>query len=171
MRTLPRRTLVVGVAVLVVVIVVVVVLVVRATSGPSSPGDVTFAAGGASAVVGASQFCDVQVTECGDDPDANAVLRVPPDTPLTVTVPPAVASTPWQIAFTFRDPSGAPAQGRTPVFAPGTTPTYTLVLPDPADQLTSAEVQQYGARIRQGPGGLEFATRATWVLSVDDRTR
>jgi hypothetical protein len=168
-RTLSRRTLVVGVAVLVVVIVVAVVLIVRATSGPSSPGDVTFGAAGASATVGASQFCDVQVTECGDDPDANAVLRVPPDTPLKVGVPEEVAGTPWQVAFTFRDTAGAVQQGRSPVFAPGTTPGYTLVLPDPADQLSSAEVQQYGARITQGQNGLEFATRATWVLSVDDR--
>ena len=169
MRTLSRRTAVVGVAALAVVVVVAVVLVVRATSGPSSPGDVTFAAGGADVAVGATQFCDVQVTECGDDPDATAVLRVPPNTPLTVTVPDEVSGTPWQIAFTFRDQAGAVQQGRSPVFAPGTTPTFTLVLPAPADQLTSAEVQQYGARISQGPNGLEFATRATWVLSVDDR--
>jgi hypothetical protein len=168
-RTLSRRTVVIGVAVLVVVVVAAVVLVVRATSGPSSPGDVTFTAGGASAAVGASQFCDVQVTECGDDPDANGVLRVPPNTPLAVTVPGEVVGTPWQVAFTFRDTAGATQQGRSPVLAPGSTPTYTLVLPDPADQLTSAEVQQYGARISQGPSGLEFATRATWVLSVDDR--
>lgn len=169
LRSLSRRTLVVGAVVLVAVVAVVVVLVVRATAGPSSPGDVTFAAGGATATVGASQFCDVQVTECGDDPEATAVLRVPPNTPLTVTVPEEVARTPWQLAFTFRDPTGATQQGRSPVFAPGTTPSFTLVLPAAPDQLTSAEVQQYGARISQGPNGLEFATRATWVLSVDDR--
>jgi len=168
-RTLSRRTVAVGAAVLVVVVAVSVVLVVRAGSGPSSPGDVTFTAAGVSVDVGASQFCDVRVTECGDDPGATAVLHVPPGTPLTVTVPEEVSSTPWQLAFTFRDATGAVQQGRSPVFAPGTTPTYTLVLPDAGDQLASAEVQQYGARITQGPNGLEFATRATWVLSVDDR--
>jgi hypothetical protein len=168
-RALSRRTQVLlGLAVLVVV-AVVVVLVVRATAGPTPPGDVTFGAGGASVEVGASQFCDVQVTECGSDPEASGVLRVPPNTPLTVTVPEEVAGTPWQLAFTFRDTAGAVAQGRSPVFAPGTSPAFTLVLPAPADQLESAEVQQYGARISQGPNGLEFATRATWVLSVDDR--
>ena len=169
MRSLSRRTVVVGAVLLVVVVTVVVVLIVRATAGPSSPGDVTFAAGGASASVGASQFCDVQVTECGDDPEATAVLRVPPNTPLTVTVPEEVVGTPWQLAFTFRDTAGALQQGRSPVFAPGTTPNFTLVLPAATDQLESAEVQQYGARISQGPNGLEFATRSTWVLSVDDR--
>lgn len=168
MRTLSRRTVLIA-AVLAVLVVVAVVLVVRATSGPSSPGDVTFAAGGASASVGAGQFCDVQVTECDADPEAVAVLRVPPNTPLTVTVPEEVASTPWQIAFTFRDAAGVTQQGRSPVFAPGAAPGFTLVLPAPSDQLASAEVQQYGARISQGPNGLEFATRATWVLSVDDR--
>jgi hypothetical protein len=168
-RTLSRRTVLVVAAVLVVVVVVVVVLVVRATSGPSAPGDVTFAAGGATTSVDPGQFCDVEVTECDGDPEAVAVLRVPPNTPLTVTVPEEVASTPWQIAFTFRDAAGATQQGRSPVFPPGSTPTFTLVLPAASDQLTSAEVQQYGARITQGPNGLEFATRATWVLSVDDR--
>jgi hypothetical protein len=168
-RALSRRTQVlIGLAVLVVV-AVVVVLVVRATAGPSSPGDVVFGAGGARVEVGASQFCDIQVTDCGSDPEAAGVLRVPPNTPLTVTVPEEVASTPWQLAFTFRDAAGAVQQGRSPVFAPGTTPAFTLVLPAAADQLESAEVQQYGARISQGPNGLEFATRATWVLSIDDR--
>ena len=167
MRALPRRGVLIVAAVLVVVVVVVVVLVVRATSGPSSPGDVTFTAGGASTSVGASQFCDVRVTECDADPDAVAVLRVPPDTPLAVTVPEEVASTPWQVAFTFRDATGAVQQGRSPVLT--AAPAFTLVLPTAADQLQSAEVQQYGARISEGPNGLEFATRSTWVLSVDDR--
>jgi len=167
-RTLSRRTVLIGAAVLVVV-VVVVVLVARATAGPSSPGDVVFAAGGQSATAGASQFCDVHVTECAADPEAVAVLPVPPNTPLAVTVPEEVASTPWQLAFTFRDAAGATQRGRSPVFAPGTAPGFTLVLPAASDQLTSAEVQQYGARISEGPNGLEFATRATWVLSVDDR--
>jgi hypothetical protein len=166
-RALSRRGALIAAAVLVVVVVVVVVLVVRATSGPSSPGDVTFAAGGASTSVGASQFCDVQVTECDADPEAVAVLRVPANTPLAVTVPEEVASTPWQVAFTFRDATGAVQQGRSPVLTEA--PGFTLVLPAAPDQLQSAEVQQYGARITEGPEGLEFATRSTWVLSVDDR--
>lgn len=169
-RALPRRTVVVVGIVAVVVVAVIVTLLVRATAGPSSPGEVTFAAGGATAAVDASQFCDVGVTECGVDPAAQAVLRVPPNTPLTVTVPADVAATPWQIAFSFRDPGGAVQQGRTPVFFGATaTGTFTLVLPTAAAQLEAAEVQQYGARTSQGPNGLEFVTRATWVLSVDDR--
>jgi hypothetical protein len=166
-RTLSRRTAIIVAAVLVVVVVVAVVLVVRATSGPSSPGDVTFAAGGASTSVGAGQFCDLQVTECDADPEAVAVLRVPPNTPVTATVPEEVVGTPWQLAFTFRDAAGATQQGRSPVIT--SAPAFTLVLPAPSDQLTSAEVQQYGARLTEGPNGIEFATRATWVLSVDDR--
>ena len=137
--------------------------------GRPPPATSSSARAGRRVEVGASQFCDVQVTECGADPEAAGVLRVPPNTPLAVTVPEEVASTPWQVAFTFRDAAGAVQQGRSPVFAPGTTPTFTLVLPAATDQLESAEVQQYGARISQGPNGLEFATRATWVLSVDDR--
>ena len=66
----------------------------KACESSSGEGEVTFAAGAASASTDASQYCDVGVTECGSDPTASAVLKVPAGTSLQVTVPDAVAATP-----------------------------------------------------------------------------
>ena len=161
-----RGTLIVAVVAAVVVVAVVVGVLV-ATSGPSSPGDVTFAAAGTETTTGPSQWCDIGVTDCADDPDATARLAVPPGAPLAVTVPEEVAGTPWQVVFSARDVTGAEQQGRSAVLAPGSPPTYTLSLPDPRLRLTSVEVQQYGARVGEGADGLEFVTRTTWVLGVE----
>lgn len=163
---LRRRPVAVAVAAGVVVVAVVIAVLV-ATSGPPAPGAVTFAAGGRQVEAGPSQWCDVEVTECDDDADAAVRLAVPPGVPLTVTVPADVVPTPWQVVFSVRDAAGAEQQGRSAVLPPGSPPTYTLTLPDPAQRLDSVEVQQYGARLGDGPNGLEFVTRSTWVLGVD----
>lgn len=150
---------------LAVVIAVVVVLVV--TSGPSSPGEVTFAAAGSDVTADPTVYCDVGVTDCSD-PDADAVvtLAAPPGTDVAVTVPSGVASTPWQLAFTYRDADGSEQSGRSPVFAPGSRSLFTLTLPDARAQLERVEVQQYGAKLVQNAEGLAFSTRSTWVLTV-----
>lgn len=173
LRSLNTTGLLVGVAVLIVALAVAGYVIMRWLTAPSSPGEATFTAGAATTTTEASQFCDVHVVECRSNPTASAVLRVPAGTPLEVTVPAAVASTPWQLAFSFRDASGAQQQGRSPVFGPDARSTFTLILPGapgaPPAQLESAEVQQYGARLSEGQQGVQFSTRATWVLSVDDR--
>lgn len=161
-----RRPMVIAVlAAALVVAAVVTVLVVA--SGPSSPGEVTFAAAGREATTGPSQWCDVGVTECEDDPGTLARLAVPPGTPLTVTVPEDVLSTPWQVVFSVRDAAGAEQRGRSEVRPPGSPATYTLTLPSAGMTLDSVEVQQYGARMADGPEGPGFVTRSTWVLGVD----
>lgn len=167
-----RTWLLIGASVLVVVLVIAGFFLVRWLTAPSSPGQVSFTAAGTTARTEASQFCDVAVTRCGADPSASAVLRVPRGTPLEVGVPGEVAAAPWQIVFAFRDATGATQQGRSPVFAPGSRSAFTLVLPGSPGrpgQLQSAEVQQYGTRLTDGPQGVQFTTRTTWVLSVDDR--
>lgn len=148
------------------VVVAAVVAVLVATSGPAAPGAVTFAAGGQQSSTDPAQWCDLGVTECSEEPDALARLVVAPGAPLTVTVPDEVATTPWQVVFSFRDAGGAEQRGRTPVFAPGSPVTYTLTRPDPAGRLDSVEVQQYGALLGDGPEGVEFVTPATWVLAA-----
>lgn len=150
-----------------VVVIVVVVVVLVATSGPSSPGDVTFRAGAAQTTASPTAWCDVEVTDCDDDADAVATLPVPAGTGLSVTVPDEVAQTPWQVAFTFRDAAGATQDGRSPIFVGDAARNgYTLVLPDPAGRLVSAEVQQYGARLVDTAAGPGFSTRSTWVLTA-----
>ena len=159
-----RPVLIALVAAVAVVIAVVVVLV--ATSGPSSPGEVTFTARGVSETADPTAYCDLGVTECETDPDAVVSLSLPPLTPLDVDVPEGVSSTPWQLAFTFRDATGAEQSGRSPVFAPGALTSYTLALPDPRLQIERVEVQQYGARLVQTAEGPGFSTRSTWVLAA-----
>lgn len=139
--------------------------------GSDEPPQVTYTAAGVQASTGPAQYCDVEVSDCEADPAAAAVLRVPPGTPLEVSVPEPVASTPWQVVFRYR-PAGAPTgtatEGRSEVFAAGERADFTLGLP-PGTQLETAEVQQFGVPARDPRGGVQFLVRGTWVLSVDDR--
>ena len=135
--------------------------------GSDEAPEVTFSADGASVTIRPVQYCDVEVTECQADPEAGGVLRVPPGTPLQVSVPDSVSEAPWQVVFRYRPgPGGEPVHGRSEVFAAGQRASYTLQLPAGA-QLETAEVQQFGVPVRSG-GGVEFLVRGTWVLSVDD---
>ncbi|MGH3586726.1 MAG: DUF2771 family protein, partial [Pseudonocardia sp.] len=155
----PRRLLVLPLAAL--------LLAGCATEQP--PPQVTFTAGGASAVARPAQYCDLELTECLTDVAAPVTLSVPPDTPLQVSVPPEIAQTPWQVVFSYADAAGATVDERSPVFAPDERADWTLS-PAPTGRLLTAEVQQYGPPPRPNPqsGELEFPIRASWVLTATD---
>lgn len=136
---------------------------------PDGPPQVTFAASGATATAGPTQLCDIDVQNCEADPAAAVVLRVSPDTPLDITVPAAVGETPWLVVFGYRTSAGEQVNARSDLFAPNERTAYTLTLPAPDDQLETVEVQQLGGTFIPSDEGVEFPTRATWVLSVDDR--
>ena len=164
-----RRLLVVPVAAL---------LVAGCAGEQPPPPQVTFAAGAASIVARPAQYCDVELTECLTDVAAPVQLAVPPGTLLRVTVPPEIAQTPWQVVFSYTDTAGAQIDERSPVFTTdGRRPEiaadkvsyyWYVQLPDPADRLLTAEVQQYGPPPQPNPqtGELEFPIRASWVLNV-----
>ena len=162
----PSRPVLIALLAGVLVVVAVVVVLVVTMSGPTAPGPVEFTAGTVRVAAEPVVYCDVAVTSC-EKQDTVASARVPVGTPLGVTVPPEVAATPWQVAFVFRDATGAEQSGRSPVFAPGSRSTYSLVLPDPAGRLERAEVQQYGAAVVPTPQGPAFSTRSTWILVAD----
>ncbi|WP_367132862.1 DUF2771 family protein [Saccharothrix sp. HUAS TT1] len=145
-----------------------------ALAGCAAPVDpeVTFYADGRVVYVEPSQYCDLQSENCDVDPGAVGVLRVRPGKPVQISVPGELADTAWSVKFTYRNARGEQQEplrsklftSREPRFA------YTLVLPNPDDQLESVEVQQYGARIEASTTGtVDFVARGTWVLSVDDR--
>lgn len=136
--------------------------------GGSPPPEVTFAAGATSVVARPTQYCDIDLTNCSSDPAAPVALTVPPGTPLQVSVPEAVSSTPWQVVFSYRDGTGAQTDGRSPVFAVNAQQTYSLQLPGATDRLITAQVQQYGPPPQANPdtGELEFPIRASWVLTT-----
>jgi Protein of unknown function (DUF2771) len=150
--------------------IVLALLAALALAGCSEPPppQVTFAAGTASVMARPTQACDLKFTECHNDPEAPVKLAVPPGTPLQVTVPQDVAQTPWQIVFSYRDAAGAQQDQRSRVFPAGERSTYTLELPEPADRLLVAQVQQYGPPPQADPatGEIQFPIRTSWVLTV-----
>jgi hypothetical protein len=150
------------VAIVVVVAAVVVALVL--TSGPDSPGAVTFAAGGQSQSAQPTVYCDLKVTDCENEPTAVVALPLPPGTAVDITVPDTVMTTPWQVAFAYVDENGAQQSGRSEVFAPNTQGRFRLALPDPRWRLQRVEVQQFGASETVTAQGSLFSTRSTWVL-------
>ena len=136
--------------------------------GSDEPPAVTFAVGDTSVTAGPTQYCDMALTECTGDPAAPVELAVPAGTPVQVTVPDAIAQTPWQVVFSYRDAGGAQADQRSPVFAPDERSIWTLELATPADRLLTAQVQQYGPppQINPDTGEVEFPIRASWVLTA-----
>ena len=147
---------------------VVAAVAMLAACGSSEPPQVTFAAGTASVVARPTQYCDESGTGCTGDPAAPVALAVPAGTALQVTVPDAIAQTPWQVVFSYRDANGAQADERSPVFAPSQRSIWTLELSAPADRLLTAQVQQFGPppQINPDTGEVEFPIRASWVLNT-----
>ena len=141
---------------------------VVAGCGGSTPPDVTFAAGPASVVARPTQYCDIDLTNCTSDAAAPVELAVPVGTPLQVSVPEEISSTPWQVVFSYRDSKGAQTDGRSPVFSVNAQKAYSLQLPGATDRLLAAQVQQYGPPPQANPdtGELEFPIRASWVLTA-----
>ncbi len=162
LRSVPRWVWFAVAAIVVVVVAVVVALVL--TSEPDSPGTVTFAVDGQSRTAQPTVYCDVRVTDCENDPSALVALPLPPGSAVDVTVPDAVLATPWQVAFTYVDETGAQQSGRSQMFPPNARGQFRLTLPDPRWRLQRVEVQQFGASETVTPQGTLFSTRSTWVL-------
>lgn len=162
LRRVPRWVWIAVVAVVVVVAATVTALVL--TSGPDSPGDVTFTVNGRSVTAQPTSYCDLKVTDCENEPTAVVTLPLPPGAALDLTVPDTVLATPWQVAFTYLDENGGQQGGRSEVFAPNARGRFHLTLPDPHWRLQRVEVQQFGASETVTPQGSLFSTRSTWVL-------
>lgn len=133
------------------------------------PPKVTFAAAGSMVTAGPTQYCDVKVKECQAHGDAAVTLKVPPGQAVEVSVPGSVSEAPWQVVFRYRTADGTKTQARSTIFPAGQRSDYRLELPAADAQLETVEVQQFGAAMVTRADGVDFATRATWVLSVDDR--
>lgn len=139
--------------------------------GSGEPPTVEFSSTAGSVSAAPAQYCDVKVTKCDNRPDAVAHLVVPAGQPLRIAVPDDVAAGPWHVVFSYRNTVGADqaqVDARSPVFAPKQRHDYELVLPDPTDQLITAQVQQFGGgNPTTGPGGeLSFPVRASWVVDA-----
>ncbi len=129
----------------------VAVALAVAGCGSSAPPTVTFTAGPGDVVAKPTQYCDIDLKNCSSDAAGPVELTVPPGTPLQITVPDAIASTPWQVVFSYRDSAGTQTDGRSPVFAVNAQSAYSLQLPAPADRLLGVQVQQYGPPPQANP--------------------
>jgi len=135
--------------------------------GSSGPPTVEFASAAGTVQTGPAQYCDLAVTQCANHPDAIVKLAVPPGQPLRINVPSELASAPWHVVFSYRTATGGSVDGRSPVFPPNKRTDYQLELPDPADQLLTAQVQQFGGNPSPQPDGeLSFPIRGSWVLAT-----
>ena len=131
------------------------------------PPQVTFRAGGASVTARPAQYCDLKLTDCSGDAGAAVQLAVPAGSVLDVEVPDGVAEAPWHVVFSYRDAGGQQVDARSPLLAKKER-SYTLTLPEAADQLITAQVQQFGPapQINEQTGEIEFPVRASWVLTT-----
>jgi hypothetical protein len=136
--------------------VLVVALLLVTGCGDDGPPRVRFGAGTATVQAGPTQYCDLEFTDCRNAAAAQ------------VDVPDEIAETPWQVVFSYRDATGAQADGRSPVFGPNQRRDFALQLPTPTDRLLTAQVQQYGPPPQANPdtGEIEFPIRASWVLTA-----
>ncbi|MBP2340528.1 hypothetical protein JOF41_006706 [Saccharothrix coeruleofusca] len=153
---------------------VLTVLLLALAAGCAAPTDpeVTFYADGEAINVEPTQYCDLESENCEVDVEAAGVLRVRPGKPVQISVPGELAESAWSVKFTYRNARGEQQEPLRSKLFTANEPryAYTLVLPNPDDQLESVEVQQYGARIETSTtGAFDFVARGTWVLSVDDR--
>lgn len=148
--------------------VLAAVLLAAGCGSEPPPPEVTFAAGSATAVARPTQYCDLSFKECRNDDTAPVTLAVPVGTPLKVTVPDGIATTPWQVAFVYRDAAGQQVNARSTVFAPNQRRDYSLELPAATDRLLTAQVQQFGPppQANTQTGVLDFPIRASWVLTA-----
>jgi hypothetical protein len=142
------------------------VLLIAAGCG-AGPPQVTFTAAGTTVSARPAQYCDLKLADCSADATAPVQLAVPPGTPLQVAVPDDVSQAPWHIVFSYRDAGGQQVDARSPVLTTKQR-DYTLTLPEPADRLLTAQVQQFGPapQINEQTGEVEFPVRGSWVLNT-----
>jgi hypothetical protein len=142
------------------------VLLIAAGCG-ADPPQVTFTAAGTTVTARPAQYCDLKLADCSADATAPVQLAVPPGTPLQVAVPDEVSQAPWHVVFSYRDAGGQQVDARSPVLT-NKQHDYTLTLPEAADRLLTAQVQQFGPapQINEQTGEVEFPVRGSWVLNT-----
>jgi hypothetical protein len=149
----------------------VLVLAACSSTPPAPPKpEVTFGARGASVSARPFLYCDVLVTKCDKDEGAQAKLKVPPGTPVTINVPQDVAASPWSVVIQYRTAGGEQKDPETvATFVPNEKHDYTVTPPASGGQLQTVEIKQAGAK--QDPnaasGDIQLLARAVWSLQVE----
>lgn len=138
-----------------------------ACSAPRLP-EVTFFSAGTTVTTGPAQYCDKDnMSPCPVLRQDGVRLRVPPNKPVQVSVPDEIASAVWVIGFSYRTPAGKIEDTRTALFPAYQQRAYTLLPPDPGDQLLSASVQKFGTVMTLGNDGqIDFHASGVWLLDA-----
>ncbi|ASU77394.1 DUF2771 domain-containing protein [Actinopolyspora erythraea] len=146
-------------------LLVLTALSLAGCAAPEKPS-VTFYSHGESVRVSPVQYCERLARECQRPaPEAAGELPMPPEYPLQISVSEEIASTPWQVVFTYRGESGERLRGRSGVMgSEEARHAYTLRLPEDGARLERVEVQRYGTVSVNQTGQLQFVIGGTWVV-------
>ena len=118
-------------------------------------------------------YCDVLVKEC-DQAAGPASLPVRPGMPVQVSIPGAVAETPWTVTVQYRTAGGA-VRYTHETFTDGKQYAYTADPPGAGNRILVVEIQQLGAAYaanQQGTpaldpaGNPQLVARGVWSLQV-----
>jgi hypothetical protein len=140
-----------------------------AVAGCSAPGpaEVTFYADGHTIRVGPIGNCDVKTGICAADPGAAGTLKVRPGRSVQVSVPKAVAQTPWKITVQYVNGKGQPQPLKEDIITSRDRYSYTATPPARDDQIMVVEIAQATVISRTGdPNDAEPITTALWSLQV-----
>jgi hypothetical protein len=147
------------------------VVLLAGCSDPPAPArpEVTFGLDGQTVSARPFLYCDVMVTNCDRDNDAQVSMKVPPGKAVTVTVPGEVAESPWSVVIQYKTAAGEQKDPETvATFVPNERRDYTVAPPGAGDQLQTVEIKQASAK--QEPGAtsdIQLLARAVWSLQVE----
>lgn len=154
-----------------VAVVVAVVLTGCGSQGSDHP-ELTVYADGSTATVSATRYCDVVVSDCEHDADAETSMALRPGQPAQISVPGEMSETPWLVNVQSVTAAGEPLEPQQEVFTPADGRLAYTARPDnPDDRLLVVEVQQLGAAFVQQEGAAEpeLLARGLWAVSFDER--
>lgn len=141
-----------------------------AVAGCSAPGpeEVTFFADGKTVNVTPLASCDVATAQCTTMPEAAGKLRVRPGMPVQISVPSAIAETPWKVTVQYVNGKGEPQALKQDIITSGDRFAYTVTTPARDDQILVVEVAQASVISQTGrPEDAEPITTAIWSLQVE----
>ncbi|MFC3454685.1 DUF2771 family protein [Amycolatopsis speibonae] len=139
-------------------------------AGCSAPGpeEVTFFADGKTVNVFPLASCDVKSAQCTTRPDSAGKLRVRPGKPVQISVPSAIAETPWKVTVQYVNAQGEPQELKQDIITSLDRFAYTVTTPRPDDQILVVEVAQASVISQTGrPEDAEAVTTAIWSLQVE----
>jgi hypothetical protein len=130
---------------------------------PSEP-EVTFYAAGKTIRVSPVSYCDLRADNCADK-GAPAELKVPAGQVVQISVPGQLAKGRWEVAYTYIDAATSDVVGKLSeeILGHGENYTYSLTVPNKADQLVRINVLEAAAAVMED-GSL--ATRGVWQVDV-----